>query len=215
MADDVDLANPSGTAAADDIGSKLYQKIKAGHGADGTWRETDTGTPGNAFPVQLITPSGVPFAFGSGANGETVPRVALATDSPGVATLVETTLPVSVQPVTTGGVSVFKSLDLDETDEDVKASAGQVYWIYAVNRTTSPLYLRLYNTNTVTVGTTAHLAGPFEIPANASDHTVLFLQFPQGIPFSTAISAAVTTGFADNDAGAPGANHCMVNIGYK
>jgi hypothetical protein len=43
----------------------------------------------------------------------------------------------------------------------------------------------------------------------------MFLQFQQGVAFSTAVSAAVTTGIADNDTGAPGANHCLVNIGYK
>jgi hypothetical protein len=122
------------------------------------------------------------------------------------------------QPHTAGGLSIFKSLDLDETSEEVKASAGQVYWIYAVNRTTSPLYLRLYNTanGSVTVGTTAHTFGPIEIPANASDHTAMMFSFGgMGVAFSTAIAAAVTTGFADNDTGAPGANHCIVNIGYK
>jgi len=52
MADDVDLAAPSGTAAADDVGGKLYQKVKAGWGADGTWKETDI-TSGNPIPIQL------------------------------------------------------------------------------------------------------------------------------------------------------------------
>jgi hypothetical protein len=124
---------------------------------------------------------------------------------------------VTPQPHTSGGLTVFKSLDLDETEEDVKTSAGQVYWIYAVNRTTAPLYLRLYNATAAntTVGSTAHLLGPIEIPANASDHTAMTINFGgMGVPFDTAICAAVTTSFADNDTGAPGANHCIVNIGY-
>jgi hypothetical protein len=124
---------------------------------------------------------------------------------------------VTTQPHTKGGVSVFKSLDLDETEEDVKTSAGQVYGFYVVNRVTSPRYLRFYNATAanVTVGTTAHLAGPFEIPANASDHTAMILNFPHGIEFDTAISVAVTTGLADNDTGAPGANDVMINVFYK
>jgi hypothetical protein len=197
MVDNVAITAGAGTTVAtDDVGGVHYQKVKLAIGAADT--------------ANLI-------AVGSGAIDTGTPRVTLATDSPGVVASVESTMPASITPVTTGGCSVFKSLDLDETEEDVKTSAGQVYWIYAINRTTSPLYLRLYNATAanVTVGTTAHLLGPIEIPANASDHTAMFLQFQQGVAFSTAVSAAVTTGIADNDTGAPGANHCLVNIGYK
>lgn len=125
---------------------------------------------------------------------------------------------VTQQPHTAGGLSVFRSLDLDESEEDVKTAAGQVYGLYVINRTTSPRYLRIYNDTAanVVVGTTAPLIGPIEIPANASDHTAMILNFGgNGIAFSTAISAAVTTGFADNDAGAPGANDVIINIFYK
>lgn len=45
----------------------------------------DTVTPTTWIPIRLNTnASGAAVAFGSGANGATVPRVALATDSPGV-----------------------------------------------------------------------------------------------------------------------------------
>lgn len=45
----------------------------------------DTVTPTTWIPVRVnVNASGSPVAFGSGANGSTVPRVALATDSPGV-----------------------------------------------------------------------------------------------------------------------------------
>jgi hypothetical protein len=125
---------------------------------------------------------------------------------------------VNPQPHTAGGLSCFTSLDLDETEEDVKTSAGQLYGFHIVNRTTSVRYLRFYNATAanVTVGTTATFAGPFEIPANASDHTAMIMNFGgHGIAFDTAISASVTTGFAANDTGAPGANDCIVNIFYK
>jgi hypothetical protein len=124
----------------------------------------------------------------------------------------------TAQPHTSGGLAVFKSLDLDETEEDVKTSAGQLYGFYVVNRTTSPLFLRFYNATAanVTVGSTAHLAGPFEIPANASDHIGASVNFGGlGIEFDTAISAAATTGFADNDTGAPAANAMIINVFYK
>lgn len=35
-----------------------------------------------------------------------------------------------------------------------------------------------------------------------------------GIAFSTAITVAATTGVADNDTGAPGANEVVLNLGY-
>ena len=125
---------------------------------------------------------------------------------------------VTQQPHTSGGLTPWVSLDLDETEEDIKTSPGQLYWYHVANRTTSPLYLRFYNATAanVTVGTTATFFGPFEIPANASDHTVEIANFGgNGVPFDTAISAAVTTGSAADNVGAPAADACIVNVLYK
>jgi hypothetical protein len=122
-------------------------------------------------------------------------------------------------PVTSGGVSIFRSLDLDESEEEVKATAGQVYWIHVTNHKATALYLKLYNATAAntTVGTTTPIA-TFALPAPAGGGTTgnaQFLQFPQGLPFTTALSAAVTTGVADSDTGAPGANEATITIGYK
>jgi hypothetical protein len=125
---------------------------------------------------------------------------------------------VTQQPHTSGGLTPWVSLDLDETEEEIKTSAGQLYWYHAANRTTSPLYLRFYNAlaANVTVGSTPTFLGPFEIPANASDHTVEIANFGgNGVPFDTAITAAVTTGSAADNAGAPAADACIVNVLYK
>jgi hypothetical protein len=78
-------------------------------------------------------------------------------------------------------------------------------------------YLKLYNDTAanVTVGSTTPL-DTIPIPANASDYTVLTESFGgDGVTFSTALSAAVTTGFADNDSGAPGANDVIASFYYK
>jgi hypothetical protein len=123
----------------------------------------------------------------------------------------------TLQPHTNGGLSVFRSLDLDETEEDVKTSAGCLYKIRATNRTTSVRYLKLYNATAanVTVGTTTPI-DTIPLPANASDYTVLTESFGGlGLTFDTALSMAVTTGFADNDTGAPGANDVIVSAYYK
>lgn len=118
---------------------------------------------------------------------------------------------------TTGGMTIFNSIDLDESEEEIKGTAGQIFSITAFNHTAAPLYLRFYNATAAntTVGSTAALAGPFTVPGNAdSDGAGFVWNNPIGIAFSTAISTAVTTGIAANDTGPPGANACSVVIGY-
>jgi hypothetical protein len=123
----------------------------------------------------------------------------------------------TLQPHTNGGLSVFRSLDMDETEEDVKTSPGCLYKLRITNRTTSVRYVKLYNATAanVTVGTTTPI-DTIPVPANASDYTVLTESFGGlGLTFDTALSIAATTGFADNDTGAPGTNDVIVSAYYK
>ena len=124
---------------------------------------------------------------------------------------------VGLEPRTSGGTSIMRSIDLDETEEAVKASAGQVYWIMAFNLATSVRYLKFYNATvaTVVVGTTPPvLTIPIPTQAATANGAGLVLAIPHGIEFDTAITVAATTGVADADTGAPGANEVIVNIGY-
>ena len=117
---------------------------------------------------------------------------------------------------TSGGTTPYKNIDVDESEDEVKGTAGQVYWIHAINTTAAPLYLKLYNATaaTVVVGTTAPTL-TFPVPGNAdSDGAGFTLSIPNGIAFGTAITIAGTTGVADADTGAPGANALIVNMGY-
>ena len=117
---------------------------------------------------------------------------------------------------TSGGTTPYKNIDVDESEDAVKATAGQVYWIHAINTTAALLYLKFYNatTATVVVGTTVPDL-TFPVPANAdSDGAGFTLSIPNGITFTTAITIAATTGVSDADAGAPGANAMIVNLGY-
>lgn len=123
---------------------------------------------------------------------------------------------VTPQPHTAGGLTIFRSLDIDESEEDVKTSAGVLYSIAAFNTTAAPLYLKFYNATAanVTVGTTTPVL-TFLVPGNAdSDGAGFILEKTYGWSFGTAISVACTTGVADNDTGAPGANACIINLGY-
>jgi hypothetical protein len=123
---------------------------------------------------------------------------------------------VSPRPATAGGLTIFRSLDLDETEEDVKTSAGQVYGWYFANLATTPRYLKFYNATAanVTVGSTTPVL-TFPIPANSTNFVAANSFSDQGIEFGTAITVAATTGLADNDTGAPGAGEVVVNIFYK
>lgn len=117
---------------------------------------------------------------------------------------------------TSGGLSIFRSIDIDESEEEIKASAGQVFTITAFNRTATPLYLKFYNATAanVIVGTTTPVM-TFVVPANADSDGAGFVHSTDiGYAFSTAITVAATTGIADNDTGAPGVNDCVINIGY-
>ncbi len=55
----------------------------------------------------------------------------------------------------------------------------------------------------------------FPVPSNGgTDGAGFVLPIPNGIVFNTAITIACTTGVADGDSGAPGANEMIVNLGY-
>jgi hypothetical protein len=126
---------------------------------------------------------------------------------------------VTQQPHTAGGLSVFRSLDLDETEEDVKTSAGCLYKLRLTNRTTSARYVKLYNATAanVSVGTTTPI-DTIVVPGGTSADlcTVITESFGGvGLTFDTALSLAATTGLADNDTGAPGANDVVATAYYK
>lgn len=117
---------------------------------------------------------------------------------------------------TSGGTTPLKNLDVDEDAGDViKNSAGQLYWIHAMNTGAVPNYLKFYNVAgaSVTVGTDVP-ALTFLVPANAdSDGAGFVLSVPNGIAFGTAISMAATLNAADNDATAP-TGTVVVNLGF-
>lgn len=119
-------------------------------------------------------------------------------------------------PATAGGLSLFRSLDLDETEEEIKASAGQVYGMWFTNTATTTRFLKFYNATAanVTVGTTTPVL-TLGLPGNTSDDISGVFSSTIGIAFDTAITVAATTGIADNDTGAPAANDVLVNIFYK
>jgi hypothetical protein len=110
------------------------------------------------------------------------------------------------------GTDTFRSIDLDESEEEIKDEPGKVYGYDVYNANAALRYLKFYNATaaTVVVGTTVPVR---TIPLPATSRIAYHL--PVGIEFSTAITVAATTGLADNDTGAPGANEVIVNIDYE
>lgn len=119
---------------------------------------------------------------------------------------------VDVTSLPGSGMSIFRSIDLDESEEDVKTSAGTLYGWYIQNKNAATLYLKFYNATAAntTVGTTTPIL-TIPVPTGAAAN----VEYTNGITFDTALCAAVTTGVADNDTGAPGANDFIANIFYK
>lgn len=115
----------------------------------------------------------------------------------------------------TGGCKYFSSNDLDETEEDVATGACTVYGIYAWNSTAAPIYIQMFNTNTVTMGTTAPAIN-FIVPGNAdSDGAGVVIPIPAtGLAFSTALTVGAST-TVGTTAAAPAANACGIFICYQ
>ena len=174
---------------------------------------------GNVISVDW---NGTAPPIGSGTEAAAL-RVTLANDSTGLVSVDDNGSSLTVDgnvgllPITSGGCSAFYSIDIDETEEEIKGSAGQVYGIVCINKSTALRYLKFYNATAanVTVGTTAPMF-TIAVPSQSSANGAGFvLNLPVGIAFGTAITVAATTGAADNDTGAPGANDVLVAVFYK
>lgn len=116
-----------------------------------------------------------------------------------------------------GGWTPYKNLDCDETEDEIKATAGKLGWIHVINRSTGVRYIKFYNATAanVTVGSTTPVLS-FPVPTMADTNGAGFnINFGDaGVQFDTAITVAATTGVADADTGAPGANDVVLNAGY-
>jgi hypothetical protein len=146
------------------------------------------------------------------------PRVKVEWGADGAVNDTSATAPMPVQIIgqATSGLTIFRTLDIDESEEEVKASAGTVYGCWVSNMATTTRFLKFYNATAanVTVGSTTPVI-TIAIPGNASDDVSgMFNVGGQGIKFDTAICIAATTGIADADTGAPAANDVLANIFY-
>lgn len=111
------------------------------------------------------------------------------------------------------GCDTNVNLDVDESEDAIKATPGTLYGFYFTNlHASAKRYLKLYNATVanVSVGTTVP---KLTIPLPPDSSGVVMMPWP--VDFDTAITVAATTGFADNDTGGPGLNEVIVNTFYK
>lgn len=114
----------------------------------------------------------------------------------------------SVEP---NGVSTIRDIDCNTTAQQITTVEAMLYGFLVYNDASSVRWLKFYNvSSSPTVGTTT----PFlTIGLAPNKHSNIW--FPQGIPFSTGIFVAATTGVADSDTGAPAANKVVGNFFYE
>jgi hypothetical protein len=179
-----------------------------GKAVDSVAQATDTGVAALFIrddALSTITPADGDYAPGR-VDSTGAQWVAVASGS------VTASGSIALTTATTGGVTPSKQIDIDETEDEVKGSAGTVYGWVLTNLATGTRYVKFYNATAanVTVGTTTPTI-TIAIPAGAG---VVMPQGGPGIAFGTAICVAATTGVADNDTGAPGANEVVGTIFY-
>lgn len=220
MVDNVTANAGAGGAvfATDDISSIHYPINKLAHGAldSVTLVSTSSGLPvqkqgtwaldassANIGDVDVLTLPAIP----AGANS--IGTVGLNTGTNSVGR-------INPEPQTANGLTISRTLSAASTNAtSVKASAGQVYTIYAHNTNAAVRFLKLYNkASAPTVGTDTPVM-TLPIPGNTSGAGFALDTGGMGIAFGTGIALALTTGIADADTGAVAANEIVVNLLFK
>jgi hypothetical protein len=212
----IDTALPAGTNAIGklaansgvDIGDVDVTSVTPGTAASSLGKAEDAAhSSGDVGVMALAVRAASPTERSAGpTDGDYEP---LAVNEVGAVWVTQT-------PSANGGCSIYSTLDLDETEEEVKASAGTVYGVWATNTATSTRWLKFYNATaaSVVVGTTTPVI-TIGIPGNSSDDISGNFAPGIGIKFDTAICIAATTGFAVADTGAPAANDVICNVFYR
>jgi len=106
-------------------------------------------------------------------------------------------------------LGTYRDLDVNETGRVTLAVPCILrgYWIYNNGNTTR--YLKFYNQATIPTQTdTPKMTWP--MPPGAAAHRTLPKDPDGGIVFSAGLALRATTGVADSDVGAPGANDVVV-----
>ena len=159
---------------------------------------------------------GSTFAADDIGPGVLHPRVKVEWGADGTVndTSIAAPLPVSVGVQTTGGCTIHRLLSAATTNAtSVKASAGTVYGVFAINLNAAVRYLKFYNSASAPTPGSGTPVMTLPIPASTTG-AGFWIAVPQGIAFATGIAYDTTTGVADNDTGAVAANEIILHILY-
>jgi len=122
-------------------------------------------------------------------------------------------LPVHIAPKTSGGLDTYRLLAAGSNNAQVvKASAGQVYGIMALNAKAAVVYLKFFDKATAPVPGTDVPKLTIGLPANSAFTNI---QIPSGIQFTAGIGICMVTGQADNDNTAITAADVALNVLYR
>lgn len=119
----------------------------------------------------------------------------------------------SPSPSLTGGTSVYRNINVNNTGVEIKGSSGNIYGWHLHNDASGQVrYVKLYNTYAGAVPTSTDTPA-LTIPV--PEKSAINAEFDLGISFGNRIGIRATTGIADTDTGNPSANEVVVNILYK
>lgn len=118
--------------------------------------------------------------------------------------------PVSLDVVSGVGAETNHTVGLGTAVVTAKNSAGTLYGYTFFNAGTAARFVKMYDVASPTVGSST-VKKTIPMPAGAAGHITI----PAGIKFGTAIKYVATTGIADNDTTAPGANEVLFDVDWK
>lgn len=122
---------------------------------------------------------------------------------------------VTPQAAATGGCTPGKTLSAATTNAtSIKAAAGTLCTLIAINTTATIYYLKLYNTVAAPTCNSDTVVMSIPVPANTSGSGYALPLGPFGIAFTTGIGLCLTGALADNDNTAA-ATGVAISYGFK
>lgn len=128
------------------------------------------------------------------------------------------TQPTTINAVSTGGATPHSRIATGTDAIVVKASAATVYSYHIINRsTTAPLYIRVYDSATVALGSGTPIERLCVPAAVSTTQPSVLTSSGNAVPLglSNGFCYTLTTGYADNDTTAVAANSGIVNFRFK
>lgn len=144
----------------------------------------------------------------------TITNVVHVDDNSGSLT-VDGTVSANIKPVTSGGLTLYSLLSTGTSGDatNVKASAGQLYWVYVTNTNAAVRYIKFYNSASAPTAGSGTPVLRLAIPGNAAG-AGFHIQTAEGLAFSTGIGFTIVTTAPDAGSTGVAANEVIVNIGY-